>query len=186
MLEDSMDRYDIRMAGLGGQGLLLAGLILGEAAAVHDGKSTVQTISYAPLVRGAPSRSELVISDGPIYFPEVEEADILLALSQDAFNSFSSRVKPGGIIVVDTVNVTDTDSKSVINYPITKIAEESTGKAITGSMVGLGIISNLSGRITSQAIESAIKTHAPRGTVELNIKALYAGLQLKKPDFIKV
>jgi 2-oxoglutarate ferredoxin oxidoreductase subunit gamma len=181
-----MDRYDIRMAGLGGQGLLLAGLILGEAAAVHDQKNTVQTISYAPLVRGAPSRSELVISDGPIYFPEVEEADILLALSQDAFNSFSDRVKPDGIIVIDTVNVTDTGNKDVIAYPITKIAEEATGKGITGSIVGLGIISKLSGRVTSQAIENAIKTHAPRGTVELNLKALYAGLELEAPHFMKV
>jgi 2-oxoglutarate ferredoxin oxidoreductase subunit gamma len=181
-----MDRFDIRMAGLGGQGLLLAGLILGEAAAVHDEKNTVQTISYAPLVRGAPSRSELVISDSAIYFPEVEEADVLLALSQDAFNSFKDKVKPDGMIIIDTINVTDTDNKTVISLPISKIAEEATGKAITGSIVGLGIISKFTGKITAQAIEKAIRTHAPRGTVELNLKALNAGLKQEIPESVKI
>lgn len=176
---DLAERFDVRLAGLGGQGLLLAGEILGEAAAVHDGKNTVQTVSYAPLARGAPSRSEVVISDGPIYFPEVEDADVLLALSQDAYDHFKGRIKPGGIIIVDSMNVCPDKSQHVKVYPISKMARLETGRTITGSMVGLGLISNLTGRVSEYALKEAIRTHAPRGTVEINLRALRAGL---RPD----
>ncbi len=173
-----MERFDIRLAGLGGQGLLLAGFILGEAAAVYDGKNTVQTVHYAPLVRGAPSRSEVVISEGPIYFPEVEEADVLLALSQDAYDQFKTRMKPKGIIIVDTLTVhPDPSDKNVKKFPISEMARLSTGRIITGSIVGLGLISRLTGIVTAYALKEAIRTHAPRGTVELNLKALREGLK---------
>ncbi|MCE1246752.1 MAG: 2-oxoacid:acceptor oxidoreductase family protein [Firmicutes bacterium] len=171
-----MDRFDVRLAGLGGQGLLLAGLIMGEASAVHDGKNAVQTINYAPLARGAPSRAELVISDSPIYFPEVEDADILLAMSQNAYDEFSSRVKPGGIIIIDTDNVTKFEEiPGLLKYPVSTIAKRETGRVLTGSIVGLGIISKVTGKVSADALRKAIRTRAPKGTVELNMKALEAG-----------
>jgi 2-oxoglutarate ferredoxin oxidoreductase subunit gamma len=174
-----MDRYDVRLAGLGGQGLLLAGLIMGEASAVHDGKNAVQTINYAPLARGAPSRAELVISDFPIYFPEVENADLLLAMSQNAYDEFAERIKKDGIIVIDTDNVTKyEDSPALLKYPISTIARRETGRDLTGSIVGLGIISKVTGKVSADALRKAIRTRAPKGTVELNMKALEAGLLL--------
>lgn len=172
-----MERYDIRLAGLGGQGLLLAGLILGEAAAVYDGKNAVQTVNYAPLARGAPSRAELVISDGPIYFPEVEDADLLLAMSQNAYDEFKDRMKPGGLIIVDTDNVSQfSDSVKTLKYPISSMAKRDTGRTITGSVVGLGIISKITGKVSANALINAIKSRAPKGTVQLNLRALEAGL----------
>ena len=172
-----MSRIDVRLAGLGGQGLLLSGLILGEAAAIYDKKNSIQTVHYAPLARGAPSRAEVVISDEAIYFPEVEDSDVLLAMSQDAFDEFKNNVKPGSIVVVDSVNVTKVDLPSVISFPISDIVRVATGRTITGSIAGLGIISKISGVITPEALVKAVKARAPRGTVQLNLQALEAGFQ---------
>lgn len=173
-----MERFDIRLAGLGGQGLLLAGLILGEAATVYDGRNAVQTIHYAPLVRGAPSRAEVSISDGPIYFPEVEEADLLLAMSQSAFDEFKYRMKPAGILIVDSDNVKNIEgNREVFRFPISQIAQRETGRTITGSVLGLGIISKLSKAVSSEALVNGVKSRAPRGTVQVNMRALEAGFE---------
>lgn len=171
-----MKRTDVRLAGVGGQGLLLAGLILGDAAAVHDGLNAVQTINYAPLARGAPSRAEVAISSEPIYFPEVEDADILLAMSQDAYDSFNNQVKPGAVIIVNTDEVKNIDREDVKKFPISSLAKMSTGRTITGSVVALGIIRRLTEIVSSKALISSVKSRAPRGTVELNLRALDAGL----------
>jgi len=172
-----MNRFDIRLAGLGGQGLLLAGMILGEAVAIYDNRNAVQTVHYAPLARGAPSRAEVVLNDGPIHFPEVEDADLLLAMSQIAYDDFKSQLKPGGIIIVDSINVTGIDRGSVYEFPISKIARLETGRTITGSIVGLGLISKISAVVSPEALINAVKSRAPRGTVKLNIRALKAGFK---------
>lgn len=171
-----MSRIDVRLAGLGGQGLLLAGLILGEAAAIYDKKYAVQTVHYAPLARGAPSRAEVIISDDPIYFPEVEEADVFLAMSQDSFDEFKNQVKPGGVIIVDTDNVTTIDRTDVLKYPISKIATVGSGRSITGSITALGLISKITNIITANALRNAVKSRAPKGTAAVNLAALEAGL----------
>ncbi|MCD4784626.1 MAG: 2-oxoacid:acceptor oxidoreductase family protein [Candidatus Eremiobacteraeota bacterium] len=172
-----MERFDVRLAGLGGQGLLLAGLILGHAVTIYDKRNAVQTVNYAPLARGAPSRAEVVISDGSIYFPEVLNSDVLLAMNQSAYDEFKSQVKPGGIIIADTENVKNfCQSEETYKFPISKIAKLETGRTITGSIVGLGIISIITGIVTPSALTNAVKTRAPRGTVQTNLRALSAGL----------
>lgn len=180
-----MDRFDIRLAGLGGQGLLLAGLILGDAAAVHDGLNAVQTINYAPLARGAPSRAEIAISRGPIYFPEVEEANVLLAMSQDAYDSFKDEIKPDGVVIVNSTDVQGASGENILSIPIARLAHLSTGKAITGSIVGLGIICRLTGLISEEALGKSVRQRAPRGTVDLNIRALKEGLDAEIPEKFK-
>lgn len=176
---EMVERYEVRLAGLGGQGLLLAGLILGDAVAIHDGRNAVQTVHYAPLARGAPSRAEIVISDYPIYFPEVGTADVLLAMNQGSYDDFRNKLNPGGVIIVDTENVTEIDG-NVNNslFPISKIARLETGRAITGSITGLGILSVITGQVSPGALRCAVKSRAPRGTTELNLKALEAGLKV--------
>ena len=176
-----MERIDVRLAGLGGQGLLLAGLMLGHAVAIYDKKNAVQTVNYAPLARGAPSRAEVVISEGSIYFPEVENSDILLAMSQVAYDEFKNLMKPGGIIIADIENVKNFSHAGVTyKYPISKIAKLETGRTITGSVVGLGIISTITGVVTPSALMNAVKERAPRGTVQLNLRALSAGLSAER------
>jgi 2-oxoglutarate ferredoxin oxidoreductase subunit gamma len=174
MSRKPVDRYEIRLAGEGGQGMILAGIILAEAAAIYDGKNAVQTQSYGPEARGGASKSEVVISSGEIDHPEVLEADALVALSQEAYIKFSGNVKPEGLLIVDADKV-EGASEQAIKIPITKIAFEATGRQITANTVALGVLVELTSVVTKGAIEKAIAARAPRGTEEMNRKALEAG-----------
>jgi 2-oxoglutarate ferredoxin oxidoreductase subunit gamma len=174
------DQYELRLAGAGGQGLILAGIILAEAAAVHDGKNAAQTQSYGPEARGGASRSEVIISDREIIFPKVTEADLLLALSQEACDKYLPDLKEDGILVVDTVHVHDVPVAGAYELPITSIAEETTGRRITANMVALGVIVGLTDIVSRRAVEAAVAGRVPEGTQELNLKALAAGFEAAK------
>ena len=106
-----LERTEIRLAGEGGQGMILAGIILAEAAAIYDRKNTVQSQSYGPEARGGASKSEVIISDETIDFPEVINADILICLSQEAYDKYAGTVKEGGLTIVDTSRVAEIASK---------------------------------------------------------------------------
>lgn len=169
-------RFEIRLAGEGGQGLILAGLILAEAAAVYDGKNAVQTQSYGPEARGGASKSEVIISDEQIDYPKVSSADLLLCMSQEACDRYGEELKEGGMLVADSVHVERVPAVRSYSVPITDIAEEATGRRITANMVALGVIVGLSGVVSKEAVEKAVRARAPKGTEDLNVKALEAGL----------
>jgi 2-oxoglutarate ferredoxin oxidoreductase subunit gamma len=169
------ERTEIRLAGEGGQGMILAGIILAEAAAIYDGKQATQTQSYGPEARGGASRSEVVISDGEIDHPEVLSADVVVALSQEAYKKFAKTVRPGGLLIVDQDRVETPDDFDGIKIPIARLAHETTGKAITANTVALGVLVGLTGIVTRAAIEQAVAARAPKGTAEMNRKALEAG-----------
>ncbi len=175
MNEAIAPRTEIRLAGEGGQGMILAGIILAEAAAIYDGKMAVQTQSYGPEARGGASKSEVVIAEGEIDHPEVLSADVVVALSQEAFDKYATSVKPGGLLIVDDDNVHSIRVPEAIKIPISWLAEHTTGKAITANTVALGILVGLTGVVSRQAIEKAVTARAPRGTEEMNRKALEAG-----------
>ena len=168
------DRTEVRLAGEGGQGMILAGIILAEAACIYGSKNAVQTQSYGPEARGGASKSEVVISSGEVDHPEVIEADVLVALSQEAYKKFHKDVKPDGLLIVDADKVEDVDEKA-IQIPITKMAFETTGRQITANTVALGVLVGLTGIVSRQEIEQAVTARAPRGTEEMNRKALEAG-----------
>ena len=168
-------RTEIRLAGEGGQGMILAGIILAEAAAIYGGKQVTQTQSYGPESRGGASRSEVVISDGEIDHPEVLSPDVVVALSQEAYNKFGGTVRAGGLLIVDGERVKTSADFTGIKIPVMHIAEESTGKAITANTVALGVLVGLTGVVTREAIASAVAARAPKGTAEINRKALEAG-----------
>lgn len=174
---ETNDRYEIRLAGEGGQGLILAGLILAEAAAVYDGKNAVQTQSYGPEARGGASKAEVVISNGVIDYPKVIAADLLLCMSQEACSKYVYDLKKNGILIVDSVHVDRVPTSKAYMIPITKIAEEATGRRITANIVALGIIVGLTGIVSRKAIEAAVRARAPKGTESINLKALEAGLE---------
>jgi 2-oxoglutarate ferredoxin oxidoreductase subunit gamma len=169
------DRYEVRLAGEGGQGMILAGVILAEAAAVHDGLNAVQTQSYGPEARGGASRSEVILARGEIDYPKVMAADLLLCMSQEACDKFYSQVKDEGLIVVDLTNVSRLPSHRAIAVPISQIAEEVTGRRITASTVALGFVCGLTGLVSRDALEKSIAERVPAGTEEMNLKALAAG-----------
>jgi 2-oxoglutarate ferredoxin oxidoreductase subunit gamma len=167
-------RFEVRLAGEGGQGMILAGIILAEAASIYGGKNAVQTQSYGPEARGGASKSEVVISSEEIDHPEVLEADVLVALSQEAYKKFSDGVKPDGLLIVDADKVSGATDKA-IKIPVTRLAFETTGRQITANTVALGVLVGLTGIVSKTDIEKAVTARAPRGTEEMNRKALQAG-----------
>lgn len=181
------NRTEIRLAGEGGQGMILAGIILAEAAAIYDGKQVVQSQSYGPEARGGASRAEVIISDDPIDFPEVLQADILIALSQEACDKYIGDLKEDSLLVVDADNVKDVPREDAVRLPITSTSLETTGRAITANTVALGILTALTGIVSEGAISKAVAARAPKGTQEINLKALEAGFSLARdlhPKFV--
>ena len=170
-------RYGMQLAGEGGQGVVLAAVMLAEAAAMYDGKNAAQSASYGPEARGGLTKSEVVISAEEIDFPKVVEADLLLAMNQDACDKYFPMLKKGGILIVDSVNVERVPDAHAYSIPITRIAEEVTGRAVTANVVAVGVIVGLAGVASLGAIEATVAARAPKGTQELNLKALHAGLQ---------
>jgi len=168
-------RTEVRLAGEGGQGMILAGIILAEAAAIYDGKQATQTQSYGPEARGGASRSEVVISDDEIDHPEVLQPDVVIALSQEAYKKFARSMRPKGFLIVDEDRVTVEPGMDAVKIPVTRLAQETTGKTITANTVALGALVGLTGVVSREAIEQAVIARAPKGTEEMNRKALEAG-----------
>jgi 2-oxoglutarate ferredoxin oxidoreductase subunit gamma len=167
-------RFEVRLAGAGGQGLMLAGSILAEAA-IYDGKNVTYTQSYGPEARGGASRSEVIISEGEIDYPKVSQADLLLCMSQESCDKYFYGVKSGGTLVVDTHHVARVPTTKAHQTDITQLAIEATGRAITANVVALGLIVGLTDVVSRQAIETSVAAHAPKGTEEMNLKALACG-----------
>lgn len=170
-----IDRTEIRLAGEGGQGMILAGIILAEAAAIYDNKNAVQSQSYGPEARGGASKAEVIIAAGEIDYPEVLVADVLVAMSQEACDKYASNLKPDGLLIVDEEKVGRVPVTSAVKAPITRLAVEATGKPITANVVALGVLVGMTGVVSREAIEKAVAARAPKGTEELNMAALAAG-----------
>jgi 2-oxoglutarate ferredoxin oxidoreductase subunit gamma len=172
------DRVEIRLAGEGGQGMILAGIILAEAAGVYDHKNAVQTQTYGPEARGGASKSEVVISSGEIDHPEVISADVLVALSQEAFDRYGTDIKENGLLILDADKVELPPSVSAVRAPITRLALEATGKTITANAVALGVLVGITNVVSRWAIEQAVLVRAPKGTEEMNRNALLRGFEV--------
>lgn len=172
-------RTEIRLSGEGGQGLVLAGKVLAEAAAIYDNKNATQSQSYGPEARGGASRSEVIISDDEIDYPKAVNLDLLLALTQESCSRYWKDLKDDGILLVESEAVKDIPEGpfKVYKVPITKIAEHDVGKVLVANIVALGIITGLSKVVSQEAVESAILARVPKGTEELNLKAFKAGLK---------
>lgn len=177
-----MERYEIRLSGSGGQGLILAGKILAEAAAIYEGRNAVQTQSYGPEARGGASKAEVVISDGEIEYPKAIELDLLLSLTQESCLKYSTDLKTGGILIIDSTSVKELPDGDfrVFSAPITEIAINTVGKAVVTNIVALGILTAISGIVSEESIKKAILARVPKGTEELNMKAFDEGSKAGK------
>jgi len=173
-------RYEIRLSGEGGQGIVLAGVILAEAAAIYDGKNATQTQVYGPESRGGASKAEVIISDEDIDYPKAMSVDLLLALTQAAANKYGTDIRPSGIVVIDSSKVATPPAGSfaVHSVPILETAKETIGKTMVANIVSLGVIVGLSKVVSREAIEKAVLARVPKGTEELNRRALDAGFSL--------
>jgi len=173
-------RYEFRLSGSGGQGLILAGKILAEAAAIYDGKNATQSQSYGPEARGGSSRSEVIVSDEEIDYPKAVNIDLLLCFTQEACDKYHQDVKEMGILLVDESYVTKIPKGKykVYSVPITETAETKVGKALVANIVAIGIITQVTGVISKEAVEAAILSRVPKGTEDLNLKAFNTGIEM--------
>jgi 2-oxoglutarate ferredoxin oxidoreductase subunit gamma len=179
-----VDRYEIRLSGTGGQGLVLAGIILAEAAGIHEGKYVVQTVSYGPAARGGTSRADVVISNQEIDFPKAMGLDLLLAMNQMAYDESLSEIKPMGMLVVDSTLVTQVTYPRVVKIPFTKMAREKCGREQMANIVALGALSRIipampagAGLISPKSMEAAVMARIPLGTEKLNQLAFEEGVK---------
>lgn len=169
-------RKEIRLAGFGGQGIGLAGLILGKAISLYDGLETVMTQAYGPEARGGASSTNLVVADRPIDYPFVQEADILVTLSQEAYSRFRPEAKPDAIVIIDEDLVQPTSQDTCLAIPATKLAED-LGRRIVANVVMLGFLTAATGVVKRESIEEAIESTVRAKVVELNMKAFAAGFE---------
>jgi 2-oxoglutarate ferredoxin oxidoreductase subunit gamma len=172
-------RYEIRLAGSGGQGLILAGIILAEAAGIYDGKFVCQTQSYGPEARGGASKAEVVISDAEIDYPKAIRPDVLLAMNQKSLDVFLNDLKPGGLLLVDADLVSEAPASRSRALPFTRIARE-LGRAMAANIVALGALAQLSGAVSLESLTAAVLARVPKGTEDLNRQALAAGVAAAK------
>ena len=175
-----MSRYEIRFSGSGGQGLILAGVIFAEAATIYDKKNAVQSQSYGPEARGGASKSEVILSDQTIDFPKATSIDLQLSLTQESCTKYYKDLKPDGTLLVDEDFVREIPKGTfkVIKLPIIRTASEEIGKSFVANIVAIGAIAGITGQVTYEAVEKAVLSRVPKGTEELNKKALKAGFDL--------
>ncbi len=170
-------RVEFRLSGSGGQGLLLAGIVLAEAAILDD-KNAVQTQSYGPEARGGSSKAEVVISDEDIDYPKATDPDYLLALTAESYKSYGPLMGKGLIIVDSSVPVSADIAARTVSVPILETARDKVGKKVVANIVALGVLGGLSKAATRTSLEAAVKSRVPKGTEELNVSALRAGFEL--------
>ncbi len=173
---------EIRISGSGGQGVVLAGIILAEAAGIYEGREVIHMQDYGGAMRGGAVRSEVVIADPgvEIVYPAATSADILVAMTQEAANRWSKWVKESGIIVYDSTYVRDIPPSQTKTYtvPITDTIEEKLGTKVGANIVVLGVICKLTQLVSEESLEQAVLQRIPKGTESFNMKALKVGFEL--------
>jgi len=170
---------EIRLSGSGGQGIILAGQVLAEAA-LRSGWHVVQTQDYGPEARGGSSKAEVILSDVPVDYPMVTVADVLLAMNQESCDRYLAGVKPGGTVIVDSTNVDHTPPTPtrLLSLPLTATARDQLGRDMYANMVALGALSSLIKEISLPDAEAALLDRVPKASVEVNRKAFWLGVQL--------
>ncbi len=170
-------RTEVRICGLGGQGVVLAGQILGKAA-VNDGKNVVQTQSYGAEARGSAARSEVIISNGKIGFPMVRKCDILIAMNQEAIQNNIKDLKEDGKLIVDSSMIKDIPATKATTFkvPATQTAEELYGGKLYANMIMLGALTGITKIVKEESMEKAITDTVPKKAAKVNLQAYNKGL----------
>jgi 2-oxoglutarate ferredoxin oxidoreductase subunit gamma len=175
----SKKTYEIRLSGTGGQGLILIGITLAEAAAIYDGKNAVQTQSYGPEARGGASRSDVIVSQEAIDYFLVSRPDILLAMSQEACDRYLMGAQEDALTLVDSTWVKNIPPGlgQIFSLPITQMTRDLTGKAMSANVLALGALISLTQVVSLQSVEKALLNQISRQSYDMNLKALHQGFQ---------
>lgn len=178
------DKIEIRISGLGGQGVVLAGRILGEAA-VYSGKNAVQTQSYGAEARGSAAKSEVIISVGKIGFPMVRKCDILIAMSQEAVEKNVKALKEGGLFLVDSTIVKSVPKTKarIFKIPATEISKKAFGEKLYANMIMLGALIKIAMIVNEESMEKVINDTFPEKFGSINIEAYKKGKELARMLF---
>jgi 2-oxoglutarate ferredoxin oxidoreductase subunit gamma len=156
------------------------GIILAEAAGIYDGRYVAQTQNYGPEARGGSSKSEVVISDEEIDYPEAMNLDLLLAMNQSSCDDYYPDLKPEGLLIVDSTFVTQVPTSNAFQIPFTRIAREKFQREVVANIIALGALSQFSSMVSPKAVESAVLRRVPKGTEKLNHDALRIGIFVAK------
>jgi 2-oxoglutarate ferredoxin oxidoreductase subunit gamma len=166
-------RYEVRIAGIGGHGVKLAGTVLSEAAGFHEGLWATQRGDYGSATRGGPSSVDVVMASEPITYPGADHPDALVVLSQAACDRYAKSLAPGARLIVDPAEVTRAPERAIA-VPITALAREHTGKPIAAGVVALGCIAAVTDTIAQASLRKSLSAHVP-GALDRNIAACAAG-----------
>lgn len=177
-----MSVTEMKFGGFGGQGVILAGMIVGKAAALFDKKESCLTQAFGPEARGSSCSAQVVVSPERILYPYVTKPHIMVLMSQDSFNKFSPEVREGGTLIVeeDLVEIKSVpNGAKVFKVPATRIAEE-LGKKMVLNIVMVGFFAAVTKVVDSAAIRKAVEDSVPKGTIDLNLKAFDRGFEYGK------
>lgn len=176
-----MPNYEVRLSGSGGQGLILAGIILARAAVIEKRRVT-QTQSYGPESRGGYSRADVIISDVEIYFPEATNFNCLLALTQEACDVYLFDLRENGILIIDTTFVKNLAlaAENTYELPFTDIAQERLGSPISTNIMSLAFLVKITGIVKEESLKQSIAETVKPAFVDLNYKAMEIGFELAK------
>jgi 2-oxoglutarate ferredoxin oxidoreductase subunit gamma len=169
-------QQELRLTGSGGQGLILAGVILAEAA-ILDGRRAIQSQSYGPEARGGSSKAEVIISEGEIDFVKVQKCDMLLCLTQDAYDKYGKEFTKV-LILDESLKLKYPEPEKVLKLPILDTASNKLGKPMVANIVALGAVNGLLSLVSKESLLEAVLDRVPRGTEELNKEALESGYGL--------
>lgn len=170
------DPYNVRLSGKGGQGVLLAGIILAEAG-MEDGLNVAQSQTYGPQARLGASKCEVILSSRPVAFPEVENPDLWLCLSVEAYEKHGAGLRTGGVLLLDERVAQEKGTVGAVALPILATAVE-TGDIIAANIVALGAIAGMTEIVSRANLERAVSGRVKASYLELNLRALAAGYQL--------
>lgn len=170
-----MDRQEIVLGGFGGQGIILAGYIVGKAAAIFDKKNVTFTQAYGPEARGGACRAQVVISNEPVSYPYVENPVVLAVMSQEAYTRYFPELRPDGRLLIDEELVNpDKPFKNTFKIPATRFAQE-LGRTAVANIVMLGFLTAITGKVSLDSMKKAVLDSVPKGTEELNTEAFERG-----------
>ena len=175
-----MERHRLVFSGSGGQGIITAAVILAEAAVLHENLIAVQTQSYGAEARGGSTRSDVIISDSVIYFPKVIQPNILVCLTQEAYNKFNPIIRPGGLLITDTHYVKThmkVDARQR-ELPMYQTVMEKIGRPIVFNICMLGALIGITDLVKPESIKKVLKTRIPSDFLEINQKALEIGIEM--------
>jgi 2-oxoglutarate ferredoxin oxidoreductase subunit gamma len=175
------EHKEIRLAGYGGQGIILSGILLAEAAGVYDGRYAAQTQSYGPEARGGVSRADVIISDEPIDYPKTRSLDVFLALTTESLEKYLGDVREDGTVIVDSGQVNHlAEDDRLIALPIQEAVLEKIGKQVVTNVACLSVLQALTGVISLEALKKAVQARVPKKFLEMNLQAIEVGQELAK------